>query len=745
MRFDGFAIGLKRLRVLCAALALSAASGSAALAAGQPYKIYSLAPPGSLVTVDPARYFLHGTNPRFTEATFSTTEYYSSHEISDGQLLVQVKTDAELNALSPPPPARFTVTATVTMTNDEGLTASSMIEFQTEYRRNAPTLPQPGGPPAPTFIQQSGAAIAPPGHLMSTQAHQWFDNAGTNPRITDAVFSTTEYYKEHSISRGFLWFEVKSTAELNALPSPPPSPFRVDVTVTMTNDEGRTASGTITFETEYVRAAAAEPSQPTPEAAGPVLSLTRIVDVDTNGVSMRVDPTFANAGRNPRFTGADFSTREYYNITLDAGWLRVRAKTAAELNALTWPPPSTFTVTATVTMENDEGQTASGTITFRTTYDRTSSRPSAPVPPTFSQTENYTLAPWGGEEISAGELFDNTGTNPRITEAVFSTRKYFQDGPSNVPRVAHGKLSFTLKTAAMLNAMTPPPPSPFTFTADVTMENDEDFTASGQVTFQVTYKRDASADPVPLPTDTVARELRPGGGWAIKVLDLFPIGGTNPILRSAVFSATEYYSTHEFSSGRHHSQVPTLYVNAKTAAQLNALALPPPSPFTVTVVLTLTNDEGETVTGNIAFTTTYDRPAPEPAPDGPTPSTMEARWAAPPGVLTNATAARSFDNPGTNPRIIKAVLSTTEYYRRHYVSDGLLWVQPKTAAELSAMAPPPPSPFTVTGTITMINDEGRTAEGAIAFRTTYDRAPTTEFRPPVSHPPTQEGQEAPSR
>ena len=44
--------------------------------------------------------------------------------------------------------------------------------------------------------------------------------------------------------------------------------------------------------------------------------------------------------------------------------------TNAELNALDPRPDNPFTFTADVTMTNDEGQTASGTLTFETTYDR---------------------------------------------------------------------------------------------------------------------------------------------------------------------------------------------------------------------------------------------------------------------------------------------------------------------------------------------------------------------------------------
>ena len=46
--------------------------------------------------------------------------------------------------------------------------------------------------------------------------------------------------------------EPKSQAQLNALASPPDWRFEVTVDVTMTNDEGQTATGTLTFVTTYV-------------------------------------------------------------------------------------------------------------------------------------------------------------------------------------------------------------------------------------------------------------------------------------------------------------------------------------------------------------------------------------------------------------------------------------------------------------------------------------------------------------
>ena len=232
---------------------------------------------------------------------------------------------------------------------------------------------------APVVAQptiKSASVTIPVGRLTTTEARQVFDNAGTNPRFTRALFPTMTYVAEGAVSSGRLYVEIKSAAELSALASPPDSPFTVTVEVTMTNDEGHTATGTLTFEITYVRAAT---SGTTPEPPVQPSLTSRPAAVNTPPgivVSVAVD-VFDNAGTNPRFTGAVFSTMDYYNpawtgLSIDPSDYRlfVQAKTANQLNALDSPPPSPFTVTAEVTMTNDEGQTASGTLTFQTVYDR---------------------------------------------------------------------------------------------------------------------------------------------------------------------------------------------------------------------------------------------------------------------------------------------------------------------------------------------------------------------------------------
>lgn len=198
-------------------------------------------------------FFNAGTNPRFTDVSFATMEYYVDADTGitdDGRLAVRVKTAAQLNGLPDPPPATFRVSTTLTMANDDGDTATTTIRISTSYTRNP--IPQP------TFRTGGGAVTAVPGVLVSTFIEGWFDNQGTNPRFSSATFSTLDYYDETysgigAHHDGYLFAQAKTSAELNALDTPPPDPFYVYATVTMTNDEGQTATGTITFETDYER------------------------------------------------------------------------------------------------------------------------------------------------------------------------------------------------------------------------------------------------------------------------------------------------------------------------------------------------------------------------------------------------------------------------------------------------------------------------------------------------------------
>ena len=122
-----------------------------------------------------------------------------------------------------------------------------------------------GGAPGAATESFTERLSAPVGAVVSFEASRWYGerpfSVGTNPRITEATFSTTEYYSMHGIRSGRLWIQVKTADELNALPVPPPNPFEVEVEVSATNDEDRILTGTVTFETRYLRTAAT-PSPP---------------------------------------------------------------------------------------------------------------------------------------------------------------------------------------------------------------------------------------------------------------------------------------------------------------------------------------------------------------------------------------------------------------------------------------------------------------------------------------------------
>ena len=134
------------------------------------------------------------------------------------------------------------------MINDEDETAMGAVTIRTSYDTEAPGLGAlPAGPAA------NGLNVtAPVGIPMEVTASDAFDNAGTNPRLTDAEFSSKDYHEANSrLRRGSLWVTAKSVEDLLALPSPPPNPFTLTVTVTMENDEGETATGDVIFETPW--------------------------------------------------------------------------------------------------------------------------------------------------------------------------------------------------------------------------------------------------------------------------------------------------------------------------------------------------------------------------------------------------------------------------------------------------------------------------------------------------------------
>ena len=226
---------------------------------------------------------------------------------------------------------------------------------------------------APSFNSERAAPRPVPGTLINAWIKKWFANRGTNPRYTDVSPSPTEYFNAASTrisaSGQIAYYQVKTAAELNALDSPPPNPLTAQVTLTMTNDEGHTASGTISLQTTWAKA---------PPPPGPTLKVTTQQAPAGVTASAFASSFFDNAGTNAHFTDATFSTMDYYDADQTGvssayftGMLDVRAKTSDELNAMSPPPPNPFTVQVTVTMTNDEGETATGTVDYVTDYETT--------------------------------------------------------------------------------------------------------------------------------------------------------------------------------------------------------------------------------------------------------------------------------------------------------------------------------------------------------------------------------------
>ncbi len=376
---------------LAGAMALAVLSGAPAGAEPTPSRTSWMdaisAPPGTQVDVQPTEIFDNaGTNPRIMAASLSTRdasgripfyvwdvyEQASSPSLEGDGIRVKVKTEAQLNALPDPPPSTFYVQARVRVYNDEGETAVGTYFYRTEYNRNptpATVLPPPP-PPPPAIKQQLEPTDAPPGVVVRSNASDLFDNAGTNPRFTEATFSTADYY--HAVSGvqhyGGLWVMARPDAELRALPSPPPSPFDVEVTVAMTNDEGETATGKWRYRTTYdTEGDDAEPPPPG--------NLKVSVPPDTLIVET-VEELFDDLGAwtNPRFSAVTFSNPEYLNSSESGifnGQLKLKVKTVKELNALSPPPPDPFEFKATVTMIEDGGVTFEFPLEYRTSYART--------------------------------------------------------------------------------------------------------------------------------------------------------------------------------------------------------------------------------------------------------------------------------------------------------------------------------------------------------------------------------------
>ena len=329
-----------------------------------------------------------------------------------------------------------------------------------------------------------------------------FDNAGTNPRITKAEFSTKEYYHpgDSGIYGNSVNVVVKTTAQLNALPVPPDSPFDVTVDVEMTNDEGETAEIKLTFRTAYDRdSTTVTPAPAQPTGPAPTFKSQEPVPNTPVGVAVHVNAEgyFDNAGTNPRFTKAKFSNPEYLDSTItgvheESGLIAVKVKTAAELNAMASPPSNPFSYTLDATMENDEGHTATGKLSFTDIYWPKAVESTPPPPPT--PPEPIEPAPTINAEadktftIAISDVFTNAGTNPRITGGAWSTTQYFVDESIRVDPNT-GAFSAKVKPVGILDALPNPPPDGVTVTFFPRMLNDEGLSATGEVKIVIKINR----------------------------------------------------------------------------------------------------------------------------------------------------------------------------------------------------------------------------------------------------------------
>ena len=220
--------------------------------------------------------------------------------------------------------------------------------------------------------------------------------------------------------------------------------------------------------------------------------------------------------------------------------------------------------------------------------------------PTFTQYETISLSPGGQVDVGATDVFDNAGTNPRFNSATFSNPEYI----SSSEVTSEGRLTFEVKTAAELNALWPRPESPFTFTVEVRMGNDDGWGAGARLTYETSYDRNSSVGPIGQPSPPVFAQSSDIDAPVrtrveVEAEDVFNNEGTNPRFTAATFSTTDYYNVSEID------EEGVLAVEAKSSTQLSNLASPPDSVFRVTVDVTMTNDEDQTGTGTLTFVTVY--------------------------------------------------------------------------------------------------------------------------------------------
>lgn len=227
-----------RLAAALAALMLALGAVPAAADSGAPStKVHQgpcIAPAGSVYTPAPDDLFDNvGTNARWTDVSFSNPEYLDMtisgiEPTRQIRIYFQVKTAAELNALSPRPSSPFDHSLTGTMTNDEGHTATTTRQCSTGYTIAAPVFDTatPIDAPVGTMV------VVYPDEVSDVASGRHFDSV---------TFSTRDYCSFCAPNDGGSAdaIYVKANAAGHTFTA----------TVKVTNSWDKSSEGTVTFQT----------------------------------------------------------------------------------------------------------------------------------------------------------------------------------------------------------------------------------------------------------------------------------------------------------------------------------------------------------------------------------------------------------------------------------------------------------------------------------------------------------------
>ena len=147
---------------------------------------------------------------------------------------------------------------------------------------------------------------------------------------------------------------------------------------------------------------------------------------------------FGDPGLDAGFTDAVFS---HPSCTAPGGCsasgrrLSMATGATGELNALALPPPSPFTFTVTLAMDNEEGLRATGPVTFRTHCDRRDAPAVHAPPPPLREGRPTPVGlvskvPPGDQVVArTGGATDTAGTNARFAGAKFPSLERYSASP----------------------------------------------------------------------------------------------------------------------------------------------------------------------------------------------------------------------------------------------------------------------------------------------------------------------------